>query len=121
MDQERNDSFHALIGKIYYAAAKADKVIKSDEISKMNDLLMDYWAEHYQLISDEFYRCININYNAQDVIQEVLAYKRVHPDTFTPVIIDQIMETAYKIVASYSSTNKSEIIFISQLRNALEA
>ena len=34
MDQERNDSFHALIGKIYYAAAKADKVMEIWDESK---------------------------------------------------------------------------------------
>lgn len=112
--------FYELIGKICYAAAKADSVIKVDEINKMNDLLMDYWADNYQPISDEFYRCINENYNSKEIITDIKVHKQLNPDLYSNVMTDQIMETAYKIVASYSGTNKSEIVFISQLRNVLE-
>lgn len=120
METELDDRFHLLVGKICYAAAKADKVIKSEEIVKLNDLLMDYWAEHYQMISDEFYRCVNANYDEKEVINDVKIFKELNPQIFNSVMIDQIMQTAYKIVASFSGTNKSEIIFISQLRIALE-
>ena len=114
------EDFYKLVGRVCYCAAKADKVIKVEEIDKMNDLLFDYWSENRQVILDSFYLSINENYEVQNLLKDIEQQKKLTPERFTPVMIDQIMQTAYKIVVSYSSTNKSEIVFISQLRNALE-
>lgn len=113
-------SFHLLLGKIFYAAAIADKVIKEDEIEKLNELLMDYWSDGYQEISDGFFRCVNGNYDTSVLMSEIKAHKEAYPNLFSNVVIDQIMKTAYKVVASFSGTNKSEVVFISQLRSTLE-
>lgn len=115
-----NALFEELLGKIFYSAAKADKVIKSEEIERFTELIADFWKDDFDAISRSFYECINVNYDTDNLMNEIKAFKAQYPRVFTDVFVETIMQTAYKIAASSAGTNKSEIIFISQLRNQLE-
>lgn len=121
MIEENEDiTIGQLLGKIFYAAAIADKVIREDEIIRMNELIVENWKKEEEEILKSFYQCLNLGYNPKNIFTEIDAYEQTYPSFFDTEIIERIMKTTYKIVASFSSTNKSEIIFISQLRNALE-
>gem|GEM_PF-6972794 len=113
-------SFHQLLGKVFYAAAMADGVIKEEEVSRMNDLIVAQWEQDAQVIVDSFYLCVNLGYDKRQILSEIDAKKRVDPELFSKQTIERIVKTAYDIANATSGTNKSEIVYISQLRNALE-
>ena len=115
-----DSNFEELLGKIFYSAANADKVIKSEEIARFTDMIADFWKEDYDAISRSFFECINLSYDTNNLMNEIKASKTLYPRMYNDVFIELIMQTAYKIAASSAGTNKSEIVFISQLRNQLE-
>lgn len=116
----KTSSFDQLLGKIFFGAAHADNVVKQEEISRMNELLEEHWKDDMEKILESFYLCLNLNYDHSNLFEEIAAFKEIYPETFDKDTIEKVMKTSYKIVASFSSTNKSEVIFISQLRNSLE-
>ena len=63
MDQTPNisDGFYQLLGKVFYCSAMADKVIKAEEISKLNDLIEEHWQADGKPILASFYSCVNLS------------------------------------------------------------
>jgi hypothetical protein len=56
----------------------------------------------------------------ENAIQELEDFKAIHTSLFTQRMVILIMATADRITASFSKRNKSELVFLSQLRIALE-
>lgn len=115
-----SDGFCQLLGKVFYCSAMADKVIKAEEISKLNELIEAHWKEDGKAILAAFYSCVNLGFDTEQLWIEIAAEKVVDAVLFSHEMVEKIMKTAYKIAASFASTNKSEVVFISQLRIALE-
>ena len=120
MEQEILNSFDQLLGKVFYCSAMADRVIKEEEVARLNELITEHWEEEGELIMDTFFRCINFGYDPSHLPGEIKAHKTVDPELFSKVMIERIMKTAYAITNATSGTNKSEVVFISQLRMELE-
>lgn len=112
------DHFSDLLGKIFYGAAFADKVIRAEEVNALQELIAADWKE--ERILQSFFECINLNYDRSKVIDDVVYHRVQYPELFDTDTNRLIVETAYKIVNASSGTNKSEIVFISQLTNALK-
>lgn len=123
--------FYQLIGEIMFGAANADKKILPEEIDKVYEITQSTWLDlDYtldQFGTDTAYQIeIVFDYlleNGQSkdkLFDDIRAMKEVHPSLFNPQMVEVIMESAYKIVNAYSRTNKSEIVFLSQLRNILK-
>lgn len=117
---ETSDKINQLLGKIFYSAAMADRVIKEEEVSKLNDIISKSWKYEEELILKSFYSCINLGYNTAQLPVEINAQKTVDPELFSKKLIERIVKTAYDVVNATSGTNKSEVVFISQLRMELE-
>ena len=109
-----------LLGKIFYSAAKADNVIKPEEMDRFMNLIADYWSDEFHSISDQFFECVNVSYPADKVFGEIKIAKELYPDEFNKVFIEEIMTTTYQIANATAGTNKSEVVFISKLRSTLE-
>lgn len=123
--------FYQLIGEIMFGAANADKKILPEEINEVHEITKSTWLDldytFDQFGTDTAYQIeIVFDYlleNGQSrdkLFEDIKAFKEVHPSLFNPQMIEVIMESAYKIVSAYARTNKSEIVFLSQLRNILK-
>jgi len=124
-------ALYQLLGRIFFAAAQADNVIREEEIATLKVVVNDVWLDAEDTF-DEFNsdsaHQIEIVFDyllendgvVEDVIGELHDFKRIHRSLFTPELIELIMNTVYKIVSSYAKRNKSELVFISRLRMALE-
>lgn len=112
--------FVEILGKVFYAAAKADKTIKAEEIERFNEMIDSEWHQDSG-ISKAFFHCINIGYNDILLFDELKAHMKTYPEYFGYEMNEKIIKTAYRIVASYAQTNKSEIVFISRLRKLLQS
>jgi hypothetical protein len=108
-----------LLGKTFYAAAKADGIIKTEEIERFVSMITEEWHEDSG-ITKSFFHCVNIGYNDHLIFDEIKAHVMMYPEFFGEEMTEKIIRTAYKIVASYAKTNKSEIVFISRLRKTLK-
>ncbi|MFT6921774.1 MAG: hypothetical protein ACJA1C_000771 [Crocinitomicaceae bacterium] len=124
-------SFYQLLGRVFYAAAQSDKVIRPEEISVLKQTVKDVWLDventFDEFNSDSAYQIeivfdhlLNNDIVVEDVINELKSFKKIHSSLFTVSIVELIMQTASKIVSSFAKRNKSELVFLSQLRNALE-
>ena len=132
---ERNNetivALYQLLGRVFYAAAQADKTVRPEEISKLKQIVKEDWLD-FEDTADEFnsdsaYQ-IEIVFDylvdkgvvQEDVIRELGEFKKIHSSLFTMALVELIMQTAYRIVSSFAKRNKSELVFLSQLRAVLE-
>lgn len=109
-----------LLGKIFYASAMIDGAMKEDEVVRLNQLLREDWASSENQIIEAFCSCINTGYDVKDIFRDIENFKEAHSLSIPKEEIEKIMKTAYSITNAYSAINKSELIFISKLRNTLE-
>ena len=122
---------YQVLGKVFYATAQADRVIRYEEIDVIKDSVRETWlnlentfdqfgsdsAYQIEIVVDSYFNGTRILTNALDDLKE---FMRVHPRLFTPELIELIMKTAYKIASAFAGRNKAELVFLSQLRNILE-
>ena len=119
-------AFYQLLGRVFYAAAQADKMIHEEEVKALKQLVRKRWLDvedsldafgtdaAYQ-IEIVFDYLLQNELNSDNVIQELTVFNEEHPSLFTREVIELIMETTTKIISSFAQTNKSEVVFLSQL------
>jgi uncharacterized protein YktA (UPF0223 family) len=117
--KEHPDHFYDIVGKVFYAAAFSDKVIKPEEIETLKKMIHTAWTDH-ERITDSFFECINLYYDKSKALNELRLHCERYPELFDEKTKKRIINTAFKIVNSSSGTNKSEIVFISKLTNTLK-
>lgn len=125
--QSLTEEFYSSIGKLFYAVAASDKVVRAEEIRTLKELVKEKWVpvdnatDKYG--TDEAYK-IEIAFDwlqenepeAAWAFNEFEEYKKEHQKAFTPEINQLIWETADAIAASFSGKNKSELIMLSKLK-----
>lgn len=124
-------SFYQLLGRVFYATAQADKVIRPEEVSELKHIVKNVWLD-VDDATDEFNTdaafqieivfdyLLDNDIIVEGIIDQVKAFKSIHTRLFTKQMIDLIMKTALDIATSFANSNKSEVVFLSQLRLALE-
>ena len=124
-------SFYQLLGRVFYATAQADKVIRPEEVSELKHIVKNVWLD-VDDATDEFNTdaafqieivfdyLLDNDIIVEGIIDQVKAFKSIHSRLFTKQMIDLIMKTALDIATSFANSNKSEVVFLSQLRLALE-
>ena len=125
--QSLTEEFYSSIGNLFYAIAASDKVVRTEEIRTLKELVKEKWVpvdnatDEYG--TDEAYK-IEIAFDwlqendpeAAWAFNEFQDYKKDHEKVFTQDINQLIWETADAIAASFSGKNKSELIMLSKLK-----
>jgi len=124
-------SFYQLLGRVFYAAANADGVIRDEEYDALKECVREIWLDIDHTFdafhTDTAYQIeIVFDYlkeeggpSTEDVLKELKAFEAEHPSLFSEGIVDLIMDTANKIVSSFAQSNKSEVVYLSQLHFTL--
>lgn len=119
-------SFYRLMGKIFYATAKADGQIHENEVATLKQLVRDRWL-NLEETTDEFdtdaaYQIeivfdylVDNDSEEENILDELEDFKDIHSSLFSPEISKLIMDTASDIAASFAQSNKSEVVFLSEL------
>ena len=122
--------FYQNLGKLFYAIAASDKVVKKEEIDTLKNIVEREWIsiDDYQ---DEFgtdtaYQ-IEIIFDwfqenqpeAFLAFEEFSDFKKEHEKLFTSEINKLILKTAEAIAASFAGKNKSELIMLSKLKSII--
>ena len=119
--------FYQNLGKLFYAVALSDKVVKRVEFDKLKEFVKNQWLQ-VDTITDTFgtdaaYQ-IEIVFdwlsreemlNAETCYNDFINYKNEQAHLFTNSVKRLILKTAGAIAASFSGLNKSELIMLVKL------
>jgi len=122
-----NVHFYKILGKLFYAIAAADGVVKPAEFDKLKDIINSKWLS-VDDTEDDFYTdaAYQIEFvfdwlnnqdqlNAEACFSHFIDFKNEQKHFFTPVIKNLILETAHEIANSFAGKNKSELIMLAKL------
>lgn len=123
--------FYQVIGKLFYAIAAADKIVRKSEYKALLEIVNSYWIdlEEYE---DEFHSdaafqieivfgWLDYNkYSATACFADFEEYLKTHRDLFTEKRNQLIWKTANAIANAFSGKNKSELIMLTKLKMSLE-
>jgi hypothetical protein len=129
--QKIGNAIYPNLGKLFYAIAMADKKVRPREVEKLKAYVRNYWLALDE-VEDEV--GTNAAYQIESVFDELaqegkesagcfkdfIDFYHNHPDKFSPKIKQLLWQTADGLAASFSGKNKSELIMLARLRNALK-
>lgn len=124
--QNINTTFYQNLGKLFYAIAAADKVVRKSEYESLRKLVKTQWLD-LEDSEDEFgadaaYQ-IEIVFDwldykeltPQECFNEFESYYKDHPLFFGEKIKKMVWDTANTIADAFSGKNKSELLFLGRL------
>jgi len=124
-------SFYQSLGKLFYAIAASDKIVRVAEYDALRELVTSKWKplDDYE---DEFHTDAALqieivfdwldykSLKADDCFKEFVTFKKENKYLFSTKRKKLIWETANAIANSFAGKNKSEIIMLTKLRMILE-
>lgn len=117
-----NILFYQNLGKLFYAVAAADKIIKEEEINALKEIVKKQWLDIDDFNSDTAYQIeivfdwLNVEkLTSKKCFDDFIDFKNEHPSVFTKEVIDLIYKTTRAIASSFSGVNKSELIILAKL------
>jgi len=127
MDKTNNIKFYQNLGKLFYAIAASDNVVKEEELDKLKETVKKAWltsnlvqddvkveAEHSIINTFKWLNRDN-EYDAETCFNSFINYKKDHEQLFTKELNSLILKTANGIASSFSRKNKSELIMLAKL------
>lgn len=124
-------TFYQNLGKLFYAIAAADNIVRAEEVATLKELVEKEWLK-VDKINDEFgtdtayqieiiFDWLDENKpNANDAFNDFKEYRRDHENLFDPEIDKLIWKTADGIAASFGGKNKEEEDMLSRLKILLQ-
>jgi tellurite resistance protein len=118
------------LGKLFYAVAAIDGIVQPSERQSLQKLVQNNWkplegstdtygTDQANLISFSFdYE--EAEYTAENGLQSFLEFYRLNRDQFTPLLTNNILQTAKAIAGAYRGKNKSERSVLDRLMSALD-
>ena len=124
---ETHKRLYQNIGKLCYAIAAIDRVIKEQEINTLNKIVQKEWlslddfeddfgtdaAYQMEIVFDWLLAHLP---NAAHCFKDFEDFKMEHQQLFKPKLNQLIMKTAESIAASFAHKNKSELVLLKDLK-----
>lgn len=123
---ELENLFYQNLGKLFYAMAAADKVIRIEEVKKLKQIVNTEWL-NLRGVKDkseiDAMRQIKIIFNQlgaqiqnpNNSMAEFKSFKKEHEYLFTDDVKQLIWKTASAITTAFSGRNKSELMLLAEL------
>ena len=122
--------FYQQLGKLFYAIAAADKVVREEEFARLQSCVHDYWLEvddledslgsdAAHLITIVFEGVEAFNEDPQDMYDAFITYRNEESQLFTLKVKNIIIQTAWAVARSFSGINKAELVMLGKLEIAL--
>lgn len=127
---ERSLEFYQALGKLFYAFAAIDRVVRAEEIETLKELIVEEWVALDEK-TDEFGSDASFQIKAVfDWLQDIEAkpescfesfkiYKEANEKHFNPQINALIFKTADKITYAFAGKNKAEVMLLAKLKALL--
>lgn len=124
--QKKDIVFHEALGKLFYAIAKTDGNLRSEEELQLMSIIENEWQDETNKngfgkeIINTFINLKDLDADSENCFNEFITFKEGNSSLFNSSISKSIMDTASKIAYSFSSINKSELILLAKLNLALK-
>lgn len=124
------DEFYVHLGKLFYAVAAADKVVREEEIKTLKEIVQREWVliedDKDEFGTDTSYQ-IEIIFDwldenqpkAEEAFLEFKDYLKEHPSRYSMQIKNLIWKTANEIAISFAGKNKAEVIMLAKIKALL--
>jgi len=125
--------FYQSLGKLFYAIAASDKIVREAEVETLIQLVKSKWVPMddfedefhldaaYQI--DTVFDWLNCEggLKADSCFEEFTYFKKTHESLFTKKRKQLIWKTCNAIANSFSGKNKSEVIILAKLKMVLQS
>lgn len=122
--------FYRNLGKLFYAIAAADKVVREDEINSLKEIVKSEWLRVDDVEDDfgsdsafqieiVFDWLVEQDLPAAECFSDFEFFINEHDNLFTSSIKKLIWKTANSIASAFSGKNKSELIMLAKLSELL--
>ncbi|TYQ00260.1 hypothetical protein C7447_101870 [Tenacibaculum adriaticum] len=126
MKKKLNTRFYQNVGKLFYAVAASDNVVREEEFNTLKKIVKkewlpvddtedDYKTDAAYQIEIVFDWLTNKDLDANACFNDFVEYKKEHEYFFTDEIKSLISKTADTIAKAFSGKNKSELIILAKL------
>jgi len=124
---ERPLEFYRALGKLFYAFAAIDRVVRAEEIETLKTLIVEEWVALDEK-KDEFGSDASFQIKAVfDWLQDIDAkpescfesfktYKETNEKYFNSEVNALIFKTADKIAYAFAGKNKAEVMLLAKLK-----
>lgn len=124
-------NFYQNLGKLFYAIAAADKVVREEEVKALKKIVEEEWLD-IDKINDEFgtdtayqieiiFDWLDENQpDAEEAFKEFKEYRQEHSNLFDEKIDRLILRTSNEIADSFAGKNRAEIMMLTKLRSLLK-
>lgn len=128
---EMQNLFYQSLGRLFYAIAAADKIVRAEEVNKLKHIVNTEWLSLSGAKSKadiNAMRHIKITFNllitqaadAYASLEEFRSFKRLNESLFTDDVKKQIWKTANVMASSFSGKNKTELVMLTKLAEILK-
>jgi hypothetical protein len=127
LSEIQGNEFYQSLGKLFYAIAMADKVVRPKEVEQLHHAVRQHWLkvdeDEDAFGTDAAYQISIVFDWLQEEAQgdtsyfdEFVDYFKAHPAKFSSKIKTMIYDTADTIASSFAGKNKSELVLLAKLK-----
>ena len=132
LNRDLHERFYQNLGRLFYAIAAADGVIKKEEVDALKKVVREEWLnldEYTDSFGTDSAFQIEIIFDWLDAnkpdpknaFQTFLDFHTGHKDLFTSDINEKILATSRNIAAAFRGKNKSELVMLAKLQSLLKS
>lgn len=123
----QNDKFYQHLGRLFYAIAAADRVIRREEVEVIKTVVEKYWkkidnskdiygtqtASQIEIVFD----WLDANKpDAEEAFDTFADFYKGHKNIFTESVKNDLMATSNEIASAFRDKNKSELVMLAKLQ-----
>ncbi|MEG9328338.1 TerB family tellurite resistance protein [Salinimicrobium catena] len=131
LHRDLHQRFYQNLGRLFYAIAAVDGVIKKEEIDALKKIVREEWLdldEYTDSFGTDAAFQIEIIFDwldankpdPQNAFQTFMDFHADHKELFTPQINEKILAASQNIAAAFRGKNKSELVMLAKLQSLLK-
>lgn len=130
LDRELHQKFYQNMGRLFYAIAAADGIVRKEELDSLKGIVREEWLD-LDDYTDEFgtdsafqieiiFEWLDANKpDPQEAFQNFLEFHAENKTLFNKQINEKILGASRKIAAAFRGKNKSELVMLARLQSVL--
>ena len=123
----QHEEFYQHLGRLFYAIAAADGVIRREEVEALKTVVKKEWKNRdssRDMYGTQTASQIEIVFDwldankpeAEEAFKRFAEYYREHKDLFPESIKNDLMSTSNEIASAFRDKNKSELVMLAKLQ-----
>lgn len=123
--------FYQNLGRLFYAIAAADSVVRKEEIAAVKEIIKTEWLKRDGILDDFgsdaafqieiIFDWMDANKpDAQSAFDSFSDFYNLHSELFSEEVKKMILQAARGIASSFKGKNKSELVMLAKLQTLLK-